>query len=86
MVLPWWTSVVAALAALATAGPTSDSTSTVGGYTIYAPKVELSTVVDAFSATEPLKYNHDSSIAHFHGVWIVVWNGNRLPKEGVRPC
>lgn len=53
-------------------------------YTLYTPKVTLSTVVDAFNTSEPLKYNHDSSIGYFRGVWIVVWNANVLPREGVR--
>ena len=29
-----------------------------------------------------LKYNHDASIALFKSVWIAVWNGNTIPKEG----
>lgn len=39
-------------------------------------------VVNAALPTEPLKYNHDASVAEFRGVWIVVWNGNTVPKEG----
>ena len=33
------------------------------------------------SGKSDLKYNHDSSIAQFDGIWITVWNANQLHLE-----
>ena len=49
-------------------------------YSVYQPKIERSFVVNA--AEQPLKYNHDSSVAWFRDRWFCVWNANSVPKEG----
>jgi hypothetical protein len=51
-----------------------------GMYELYRPTIEYGSVVSpTFS---PLQYNHDSSIALLHGVWVAVWNANTEPLEG----
>ncbi len=50
------------------------------GYTVYAPKIERAVVVDA--AQQPLRYNHDSSVAWYRDRWFCVWNANTTPAEG----
>jgi hypothetical protein len=37
-------------------------------------------VVDA--TAQPLRYNHDSSVAWFRDRWFCVWNANAIPEEG----
>ncbi len=49
-------------------------------YTVYQPQIERSFVVDA--AAQPLRYNHDSSIAWFRDRWFCLWNANTIPREG----
>ena len=49
-------------------------------YHLYRPAIQSSLVVNV--ETSPLQYNHDASIALFKGIWIAVWNGNRVPYEG----
>jgi len=49
-------------------------------YAVYQPVIERSTVVNA--AEQPLRYNHDSSIAWFGDRWFCLWNANTIPEEG----
>ncbi len=49
-------------------------------YGVYQPHIERAIVVDA--AEQPLRYNHDSSVAWFRDRWICVWNANTIPLEG----
>ena len=49
-------------------------------YTVYQPRIERSFVVDA--STQPLRYNHDSTIAWFRDRWFCLWNANTVPREG----
>jgi hypothetical protein len=49
-------------------------------YAVYQPRVERAVVVDA--AEQPLRYNHDSSVAWFRDRWLCVWNANTIPLEG----
>jgi hypothetical protein len=37
-------------------------------------------VVDAVE--QPLRYNHDSSVAWFGDRWVCLWNANTIPEEG----
>ena len=69
--------VAASMARIAGPAPTPAP-----GYRLYQPTIVRSTVVDADDPSQPLKYNHDASIARWRGIWIVVWNGNTLPAEG----
>jgi hypothetical protein len=50
------------------------------GYTVYQPRIERAVVVDA--SAQPLRYNHDSSVAWFRDRWFCVWNANTIPEEG----
>ncbi|MBN1342332.1 MAG: exo-alpha-sialidase [Phycisphaerae bacterium] len=49
-------------------------------YEVYRPTIERYFVADADA--QPLKYNHDSSIAWFKDRWFCVWNANTVPYEG----
>ena len=49
-------------------------------YRVYRPRIERAIVVDA--AEQPLRYNHDSSVAWFRDRWFCVWNANTIPAEG----
>ena len=49
-------------------------------YAVYQPSIERAVVVDA--AAQPLRYNHDSSVAWFGDRWFCVWNANAIPMEG----
>jgi hypothetical protein len=49
-------------------------------YSVYQPRIERSFVVDA--AAQPLRYNHDSTIAWFKDRWFCLWNANTVPREG----
>lgn len=49
-------------------------------YAVYQPRIERAVVVDA--AAQPLRYNHDSSVAWFNDRWFCVWNANAIPMEG----
>lgn len=49
-------------------------------YAVYQPRIERTVVVDA--AEQPLRYNHDSSVAWFRDRWFCVWNANTTPSEG----
>ncbi len=50
------------------------------GYAVYQPRIERALVCDA--ASQPLRYNHDSSVAWFGDRWFCVWNANTIPEEG----
>jgi hypothetical protein len=50
------------------------------GYAVYQPRIERALVCDA--AAQPLRYNHDSSVAWFRDRWICLWNANAIPAEG----
>ena len=49
-------------------------------YAVYQPRIERGIVVEA--AAQPLRYNHDSSVAWFRDRWFCVWNANTIPEEG----
>lgn len=49
-------------------------------YAVYQPLIERAVVVDA--AEQPLRYNHDSSVAWFRDRWLCLWNANTIPMEG----
>jgi hypothetical protein len=49
-------------------------------YAVYQPRIERAVVVDA--AAQPLRYNHDSSVAWFGDRWFCLWNANAIPEEG----
>ena len=49
-------------------------------YAVYQPRIERAVVVDA--AAQPLRYNHDSSVAWFGDRWFCLWNANTIPLEG----
>lgn len=49
-------------------------------YAVYQPEVDRVFINDA--QAQPLKYNHDSSLAWFGDRWFCLWNANKLPKEG----
>ncbi len=49
-------------------------------YAVYQPRIERAVVVDA--AEQPLRYNHDSSVAWFADRWLCLWNANTVPAEG----
>lgn len=49
-------------------------------YAVYQPRIERAVVVEA--AEQPLRYNHDSSVAWFRDRWFCVWNANTVPAEG----
>ena len=49
-------------------------------YAVYQPRIERAVVVDA--ADQPLRYNHDSSVAWFVDRWFCLWNANTIPEEG----
>ncbi len=49
-------------------------------YACYQPRIDRVAAVDA--ATQPLRYNHDSSVAWFRDRWFCLWNANTIPKEG----
>jgi len=49
-------------------------------YAVYQPTIERAIVVDA--AAQPLRYNHDSSVAWFRDRWLCLWNANTIPEEG----
>jgi hypothetical protein len=49
-------------------------------YTCYRPQIDRVAAVDA--ATQPLRYNHDSSVAWFRDRWVCLWNANTIPEEG----
>ena len=49
-------------------------------YAVYNPRIERAVVVDA--AAQPLRYNHDSSVAWFGDRWLCLWNANTIPLEG----
>lgn len=49
-------------------------------YAVYQPRIERAVVVDA--AEQPLRYNHDSSVAWFVDRWFCLWNANTIPEEG----
>ncbi len=49
-------------------------------YAVYQPRIERAIIVDA--TTQPLRYNHDSSVAWFGDRWFCVWNANTVPAEG----
>jgi len=50
------------------------------GYAVYQPTIERAVVCDA--ADQPLRYNHDSSVAWFGDRWFCLWNANAIPEEG----
>jgi len=50
------------------------------GYAVYQPRIERALVCDA--AAQPLRYNHDSSVAWFGDRWFCLWNANTIPEEG----
>ena len=50
------------------------------GYAVYQPTIERAVVCDA--AGQPLRYNHDSSVAWFGDRWFCLWNANTIPEEG----
>ncbi|MHB8903111.1 MAG: sialidase family protein, partial [Thermoguttaceae bacterium] len=49
-------------------------------YQVYQPDIQRRFVVDAGS--QPLKYNHDSSIAWYGDRWFCLWNANEPAFEG----
>ena len=49
-------------------------------YSVYQPRIERAVVVNA--AEQPLRYNHDSSVAWFVDRWFCLWNANTIPEEG----
>ena len=49
-------------------------------YEVYQPSITQHFVCNTH--TQPLKYNHDSSVAWFKGRWICVWNANEPAAEG----
>ncbi len=49
-------------------------------YAVYQPRIERAIIVDA--TAQPLRYNHDSSVAWFGDRWFCVWNANTVPAEG----
>lgn len=49
-------------------------------YAFYQPRIERAAVIDA--ADQPLRYNHDSSVAWFRDRWFCLWNANTIPEEG----
>jgi len=49
-------------------------------YAVYQPRIERSFVCDAVA--QPLRYNHDSSVAWFNDRWFCLWNANAIPEEG----
>ncbi len=49
-------------------------------YAVYQPRIERAVVIDA--AAQPLRYNHDSSVAWFRDRWLCLWNANAIPEEG----
>lgn len=49
-------------------------------YALYQPTIEHAFVCDA--AAQPLRYNHDSSVAWVRDRWVCLWNANAIPEEG----
>ncbi len=49
-------------------------------YEVYQPTVHRAFVNDTHA--QPLKYNHDSSVAWFGDRWFCLWNANQPPEEG----
>ena len=49
-------------------------------YEVYQPTIHRVFVND--TSAQPLKYNHDSSIAWFGDRWFCLWNANQPPAEG----
>ena len=49
-------------------------------YAVYQPTIERAVVCDA--SDQPLRYNHDSSVAWFGDRWFCLWNANAIPEEG----
>ena len=72
--------VVAALLLTVTPPCASASDAPWRNYAVYQPRIERAVVVDA--TAQPLRYNHDSSVAWFGDRWFCVWNANAIPMEG----
>jgi len=49
-------------------------------YEVYQPDIRRVFVNETHA--QPLKYNHDSSIAWFDDCWFCLWNANLPPAEG----
>ncbi len=49
-------------------------------YEVYQPRIERHFVIHTHA--QPLKYNHDSSVAWFQDRWFCLWNANEPPAEG----
>ncbi len=56
------------------------STGSWRSYEVYRPHIERHVVNDTYA--QPLKYNHDSSVAWFGDRWFCLWNANTPPAEG----
>ena len=72
--------LAAALQICAAAPLLADADAPWRNYAVYQPTIEHAIICDA--AAQPLRYNHDSSVAWFVDRWFCLWNANAIPEEG----